>query len=191
MEDLPLISFVAKLRAKIDTSLTREYLFRVLFQVIQLSPYAPILLPSCIFAVNFIMKFLISFLLTFPCILPLFLAIETIPEMDISFVISATAIDANTNFKTMKGVVQAAIDRYGADRLRYSVVVFGNIPALQLQFTSKFPSDEDFKKFVENIPRKSGTALDKSLELARNEFNRNSRSGAKKVGNVRQFFRGH
>ena len=95
---------------------------------------------------------------------------------------SATAADANANFQTMKGIVKAAIDRYGADRLRYSVVVFGNTPALKLQFTSTFPSDEAFKQHVENFPRPSGTALDKALEMARNEFTRNSRPSAKKVG---------
>lgn len=108
--------------------------------------------------------------------------IPPIPEMDISFVISATSIDANTNFKTMKDIVKVAADQYGTDRLRYNVIVFGNTPNVQLQFTSKFPTDEDFKVFVANIPRaSSGRALDKSLVKAQMVLEKDGRSNAKKV----------
>lgn len=104
--------------------------------------------------------------------------------MDISFVISATAIGATTNFKTMKDIVKAAAERFGTDRLRYSVTVFGNTPNVQLQFTAKFPSDEDFKSFVHNIRKENGRALDTSLEKARMLLERDGRPNAKKVSNV-------
>ena len=101
--------------------------------------------------------------------------------MDVSFVISATAIDATANFQTMKDIVKAAIDEYGTNRLRYNVIVFGNTPLLTLPFTQTFPTDLAFKNFVDKIPGASGRAVDKALDIARTTFDKDGRPDAKKV----------
>ena len=47
------------------------------------------------------------------------------PRLDISFVVSTTAVDRGDNFKLIKSTMESIIDQYGVRKHLYSMVVFG------------------------------------------------------------------
>lgn len=47
------------------------------------------------------------------------------PRLDISFVVSTTAVDRGDNFKLIKSTMESIIEQYGVKKHLYSMVVFG------------------------------------------------------------------
>ena len=47
------------------------------------------------------------------------------PRLDISFVVSTTAVDSGDNFKLIKSTMESIIKQYGVKKHLYSMVVFG------------------------------------------------------------------
>lgn len=102
--------------------------------------------------------------------------------MYIGFVLSAKAASSRNNFNMMKEIITNVIDGYGKERIRYSVIVFGDVPKIKLRFQDVFAKEEEMKRFVlglTNTPR--GSALDKALEKARVEFTQDVGNEVKKI----------
>ena len=101
--------------------------------------------------------------------------------VDVAFALSATATDADTNFKLMKDTITAFADMYGVSKINYAVITYGERRRKWVDFQNQ-PSDfEDMKKTVGDIARETGVvALDKALEEAKKLFD-GARPQARKV----------
>lgn len=78
----------------------------------------------------------------------LLLDVPKIPEMNLAFAISARAVDDVANFEKMKDILKAIVQRFGSNRIHYSVITFGDPPIIALPFDRRLPSDEDLERFI-------------------------------------------
>lgn len=91
-----------------------------------------------------------------------------LPEIDMIFAVSATAqLDGDENYKQMKKIINAMIDKYGTGDILYAVIVYGEEPTLEVSFKTTFPSDEALTDIVSAMRSASGASLSKALQLAR------------------------
>lgn len=67
---------------------------------------------------------------------------DGIPEIDITFAITASAAKPNVT-KLMKDIIKSIIYRYGDDRVRTSVIVFGDTPKRVFDFSYDFPNEQE------------------------------------------------
>ena len=107
------------------------------------------------------------------CIFFLDLALETIfvPEMDLAFVISNTAVEQDKNFEKMKDIMKGTVDKFGLFRVRYSLITFGETPDVKIRFDNVFDTEEELGKLINNVKKSLGDAdLHKALEEARYLF---------------------
>ena len=74
--------------------------------------------------------------------------VPKIPEMNVAFAISARAVDDATNFEKMKDIIKAIVQKFGSNRIYYSVITFGDPFTTELSFDRKLPSDEDLEGFI-------------------------------------------
>ena len=110
-----------------------------------------------------------------------FKVIPDVPTVDLAFALSATAADADTNFKLMKDTITSFADMYGMSKINYAVIAYGETPRRWVDFQNQ-PSDfEALKKMVDDVSRETGVvALDKGLEEAKKLFD-SARPHARKV----------
>ena len=101
--------------------------------------------------------------------------------LDLAFALSATAMDADTNFKLMKDTITAFADMYGVSKINYAVITYGEGQRKWMDFQNQ-PSDfEDMKKTINAIASETGVvALDKALGEAKKLFD-GARLQARKV----------
>ena len=105
-----------------------------------------------------------------------------VSEIDLGFLISANAVSADENFQKIKDVINEIIDQYGKERLRYSVIVFGDTPSVKVRFNEIYQTEERLKRFVDTLPKPTGApALDKALEEAKKLFESEARPDAQKI----------
>lgn len=110
------------------------------------------------------------------------LDLPVIPDIDLGFVISATGVASNENFNLIKEAVAKLIELHGKERVRYSIIVFGDTPTVRLRFSDGFGSEEVMKVFVTGITNtRQGSALDKALKKAKDQFDQDGRAHAKKI----------
>ena len=96
-----------------------------------------------------------------------FIEILDVPETDMIFAISATAqLNQLDNFRQMKEIINAMIDKYGTGDLKYSVIVYGDEPQLGLRLNSNFESDETLMNSISSIRSGRGASLSKAVRLA-------------------------
>ena len=76
------------------------------------------------------------------------LDVPKIPEMNLAFAISARAVDDEANFEKMKDILKAIVQKFGSNRIHYSVITFGDPPITELPFSRRLSSDEDLKRFI-------------------------------------------
>ena len=119
--------------------------------------------------------------LLFITLFPSYITVST-PIVDLGFALSATSANSNVIFMLMKSVINTIIDRYGVDKVGFSVIVYGNVATTRLsEFNLKFTQD-DLIKAVKNLRRVGGPVdLGKALKEARSLFDAKARPGAKKV----------
>ena len=60
-----------------------------------------------------------------------------VPQIDLGFAISATAVSASDTFERIKDSITAIVDEYGTDRLRYGLIVFGRNAVQKLTFSEE------------------------------------------------------
>ena len=94
-----------------------------------------------------------------------------VPEMDLAFVISTTAVDKDKNLGATKEIIKETVQTFGLSRVRYSLITFGAIPVVKIRFDNVFASEEDLVKIVDNVKKDVGAAsLEKALEETRYLF---------------------
>ena len=94
-----------------------------------------------------------------------------LPETNLAFAISATGLEAEETHTFMKDIIKWIIDKYGTQRLEYSVIVYGGSASTQVTFGEIFDTDDELIKVVGSMPRVSGApSLDKALEAAKDQF---------------------
>ena len=85
------------------------------------------------------------------------------------FAISSTTVDSQENFAHAKDVIQKFIDKYGIQKVKYSLLTFGNEPSVHFKFNSTL---DEVKMLMEMISVPSGGALlHKAMETAVELFN--------------------
>lgn len=90
-----------------------------------------------------------------------------IPEIDLTFALSATSVSSETTFNLMKSTVNRIIQEYGIDRIHFSVIVFGSVSTTHIDFSRTFPDKDALIRLVSRLPKKSGDPdLAKALESA-------------------------
>ena len=57
-----------------------------------------------------------------------------VPETELVFVISATAMLSDRNFMKMKDVIKNIITRYGQGQIRYSIITHGTVPRIEVGY---------------------------------------------------------
>ena len=116
--------------------------------------------------------------------LPRTLADPDIPEIDLAFALSVTAIDSVNNFRQMKSIINYIITRYGQDKIRYSVIIFGGAARIHVRFQDMFSDDDRLAAYISALPKvDGGPRLDGALVEARKLFldGGGSRPDAQKV----------
>ena len=103
-----------------------------------------------------------------------------VPEVDVIFAISANAqLNELANFRQMKDIINAMIDKYGRGDIMYAVIVYGEEPSRLVRFTTNFDSDEALMDYITKMRKGRGASLTKALQLAQ-EVN-NLRHGLNKA----------
>ena len=94
-----------------------------------------------------------------------------IPEIDLTFALSATSTSAENTYPLMKEAVKMIINRYGVNKIHYSVIVYGNVVTTRVSFADKIPRPEDLKTLIEALPEvNGGSSLGKALKEANRVF---------------------
>ena len=94
-----------------------------------------------------------------------------IPEIDLTFAISATSIEADSTDFLMKETINTIIQQYGIETIRYSIVVFGTVATTHFNFSYVPPSRDDLIREVSRLPRANGRPdLVKALEDAKRVY---------------------
>ena len=95
-----------------------------------------------------------------------------IPEIDLTFAISATSIQADSTDFLMKETINTIIQQYGIDIIHYSVIVFGTIATTHFNFSYIPPSRDDLIREVSRrLPRANGRPdLVEALEDAKRVY---------------------
>ena len=104
------------------------------------------------------------------------------PLVDLMFAVSARSTEAYDKMEKMKEIIKKMVDEYGSERIRYSLVVFGNQPSVELRFGKSFATEDQLKGYIDraNVIL-DGAALDKALEKAAELFEEDVRDDSKKV----------
>ena len=103
-----------------------------------------------------------------------------IPEVDLAFAISANAVQSDANFQKIKDVINEIVEMFGQERIHYSIIVFGSVPDVIIQFNDNFPTDV-LLKTLRSVERAVGSALLPTLQKAQEIFKNYSRPGVRRV----------
>lgn len=106
-----------------------------------------------------------------------------VPQVDVGFVISATAVSASDTFERIKDTINTIIEEYGISRLRYALIVFGREASLKLSFSDESADVNSLMAKITSTQRPVGEPnLQRALEEAMKMFESDaSRPAAKKV----------
>ena len=83
----------------------------------------------------------------------------------------------------MKQTVQSIVEKYGVNRIHYSVIVFGSVAVSHIEFSTSIPDRDELIRKVVRLPKSTdGPDLVKALEKAKQVFElQEVRPNAKKV----------
>ena len=106
-----------------------------------------------------------------------------IPEIDLGFLISATAVSASDTFQRIKDTINVIVEEYGVSHIRYGLVVYAREAVERLSFGQESADIDSLKAAVLNIQRPSGDPnLQGALEAAQKLFDsKPARPGVRKV----------
>lgn len=106
------------------------------------------------------------------------------PEIDLAFGIGATSASSNQSYELMTSTIKQFIDKYGVDKIHYSLFVYGDSVVRVVNFNHTFPpSASDLKAAIDSQPSiRGGPVLEDALKEGFRVFNETEgRPGAKKV----------
>ena len=88
------------------------------------------------------------------------------------FAISSTSqLDEGGNFKQMKEIINAMIDKHGRGDILYSVIVYGEEPTRVVSFKMSFETNEALMDVISKMGNIPGASLNKVLRLAKEVLN--------------------
>ena len=94
-----------------------------------------------------------------------------IPEIDLTFAISATSVESASTFSLMRATIISIIQQYGIDRIHYSVIVFGSVSTTTFDFSYTPPTQIDLRDEVSRLRKSDGSPdLVKALEDAKRVY---------------------
>ena len=104
-------------------------------------------------------------------------------EVDVAFAISANSVNNRQTFRLMKDTITWIISNYGTEKLRYSVILFGNDAKIELDFDGDISTPNKLIQFVQGLPRRpGGPDVISALEEAKTVFeSASARANAWKV----------
>lgn len=113
----------------------------------------------------------------------LFFFTANVPLIDLTFALSATSVSAQSSYILMKRTVKSIVEKYGVNRIHYSVIVFGSVAISHINFSYSIPDRNELIRKVARLPKsKDSPDLVKALEKAKQVFDlREVRPNAKKV----------
>lgn len=76
--------------------------------------------------------------------------------MDVAFAISANSVNNRQTFRLMKDTITWIISNYGTEKLRYSVILFGDDAKIELDFDGDISTPNKLIQFVQGLPRRRG-----------------------------------
>lgn len=105
-----------------------------------------------------------------------------IPLIDIGFALSATSKDSQNVFNFMKDTIRTIIERYGVERVKFSVIVYGEVVTTELgDFKFNFTQEYLINEINKLTPIPDNRNLDGALAQAESLFRTKARPNAKKV----------
>ena len=113
----------------------------------------------------------------------MFFFTANVPLIDLTFALSATSVSAQSSYILMKRTVKSIVEKYGVNRIHYSVIVFGSVAISHINFSYSIPDRNELIRKVARLPKsKDSPDLVKALEKAKQVFElREVRPNAKKV----------
>ena len=94
-----------------------------------------------------------------------------LPEIDLTFAISATSVEADSTIMLMRNTINSIIQQYGTDRIHYSVIIFGSVATTHFDFSNAPPDQDDLIRRVGRLPIADGRPdLVKALEDAKRVY---------------------
>lgn len=84
----------------------------------------------------------------------------------------------------MINIIKYIIDKYGTNRIHYSLVIFANEPSVKISFQERVTDPEQLKVLLDNVPRSSfsGSNFEKAIAETKKLFNSDAvRPDARKV----------
>lgn len=109
---------------------------------------------------------------------------QTLPELDLAFVISSTAANYRNNLKKTKEIIKNIIKKYGINKVHYSLGTLIRKLNIIVKFNKEVDSNSEFMALVDDIPTiKGGADLVKALGESPAMFTEENggRPSAKKV----------
>ena len=87
------------------------------------------------------------------------------------FAISTISTDADEIFVQVKAVIKTIVEKYGLDKVRYAVIVFGTTPKSALRLGNLVSNRKTLNRLLDVIPRqRSAGDLGKALKEAQKLF---------------------
>lgn len=77
-------------------------------------------------------------------------------EVDVAFAISANSVNYRQTLRLMKDTISWIISKYGTEKLRYSIILFGADASIELDFDGDISTPNKLIEFVQGLPRRSG-----------------------------------
>jgi len=99
------------------------------------------------------------------------------------FAVSAVSSQSTATFSLIKETIKSIADQYGAQRLRYSLLVFGSRSVSSFTFADGLTDKDQIKRLIDAADRQFGDpALNTALEEAKKTFDGDGvRENARKV----------
>lgn len=105
-----------------------------------------------------------------------------IPLIDIGFALSATSSNFQDIFVKMKNVIRTIVERYGVERVKFSLIVYGQNVTTVLGDFNRNLTQADLVNYVNNLQRvPQNKNLDSALLEAESLFRQRARPNSKKV----------
>ncbi|XP_068760301.1 coadhesin-like [Montipora capricornis] len=96
-----------------------------------------------------------------------------IPDIDLVVAISVTSNDSNQTYNLVKNTLKEFIDKYGVDKVHYSIILYGDLVIRVVNFNRTFPpSADELKASLDaQAPLDGGSGLVDALQETSRIFN--------------------
>ncbi|KAK3733125.1 hypothetical protein QZH41_003235 [Actinostola sp. cb2023] len=106
-----------------------------------------------------------------------------IPRVDMAFTINAASANSDQTSKFMKDIIKYIIDKYGTNRIHYSLIIYGHEPSVKITFQDRMTNPRRLNTLLDTLPRfAAGSDLQKAIRETKKLFDSDAvRPDARKV----------